>query len=1261
MASHKNQLCLATWNVKGLGNPIKRKKVMLSLKSKKYDIVFMQECHMSVGESQKLRGDWVGWVYCSPGTSQSRGVITLINKHVQFNCLKEARDGDGRIMVVLAEIQGQALILANSYAPNVDNPEFFTSLESILHDLGDYPIIWAGDMNVVMDRVLDRSCPGNPRVPRSVNTLKSICDSLCLVDAWRLLNPTGRDYTFYSPPHSMFSRIDYFFLSKSLVPSMLTCSIGNLLISDHAPVSLVLASAVSVERTPRWRFNSSLLQDHTFKDRLKGHIDMYIAVNLPSAPSAGVVWEALKAYIRGIVIQHASFKKKLQLERLSELERLVRKAEKDFKQDMSPSNLQTVTQLKFEYNSILTEKVEFGLFRARQKYFESGDKAGKLLASYIKHKELSSSISSVQSMGSLLTKPVDINNAFREFYKGLYTSATDSSQEEMVNFLNKLNLPTLNLDQREMLDAPITEEEIRETILNMPSGKAPGPDGFTTEFFKCFCTELSPLLLSMYTEALDKGVLPPTLSQALISLILKKDKDPADCNSYRPISLISVDVKILSKILANRLQGVLADIIHPDQVGFIQGRYSTDNIRRLIDIMWIVRNDDTPTAAISLDAEKAFDSVEWSYLFSVLEAFGFGPVFINWVKLLYKQPVAAIQTNGLISPYFKLGRGTRQGCPLSPAMFCLAIEPLAVAVRQNPNFPGVAAGGSAQKLMLFADDILLFVTDPANSIPALLSTIHSFSRFSGYKINWSKSEALSLTAFCPHSLFQSGSFQWPVKGIRYLGILFPQKISDIVKVNFDPLLENISTDVDRWSSLYLSLWGKVNVLKMNCIPRINYFLSSLPIFVNPTYFKRFERICNAFLWNGRRPRMRLGKLYLPVDRGGLGLPNLALFYYAYSLRHVGQWLLPPERAPPWLAIEQSLSPSLPLVSLLTTTLSSAIQENPIFSHLQGVWRKVSHILGVNPHLSGSASLWSNPKLQIAKSPVLWREWVSRGILFLDDLFEDNTLLSFELLKDKFGLNNNQFWRYLQLRHMLVSVFGTSSGFQSTDALKKILGIFGSGHEAAQYYSLLINQSGDKAISALKAAWENDLGLLFTEDKWAKIVGNSKQMSRDIKTRLIQFKILHRFYWTPSRLHRLGLKDTPVCWRCKTAEGSLIHMLWSCPRIQLFWEGVHNHILELMGEQIDLCPSLYILGDSSPLSHLSKSDSLWIQTAIMLGRQIIMRVWKSPVGPSVQDWLLELGKVAAYEKLSFRLLNRLDSYYDKWGKFLDYFKVVLGGT
>lgn len=131
-------------------------------------------------------------------------------------------------------------------------------------------------------------------------------------------------------------------------------------------------------------------------------------------------------------------------------------------------------------------------------------------------------------------------------------------------------------------------------------------------------------------------------------------------------------------------------------MGFIRGHSSSDNIRRLVDIMW------------------SGDMVEWGILFKVLEEFRFGATFIKWIHVSYRYPEAAVQTNGLTSDYFMLGRGTRQGSPLSPLLFCLAIELLAASICGSIDFLGVTISGKVHKMTLYADDILLLVSGPAD-------------------------------------------------------------------------------------------------------------------------------------------------------------------------------------------------------------------------------------------------------------------------------------------------------------------------------------------------------------------------------------------------------------------------------------------------------------------------------------------------------------------------------------------------------------------
>lgn len=227
----------------------------------------------------------------------------------------------------------------------------------------------------------------------------------------------------------------------------------------------------------------------------------------------------------------------------------------------------------------------------------------------------------------------------------------------------------------------------------------------------------------MYEHSFLNQKLPES-TQLHITLIPKQGKSPEEPSSYRPISLQCMENKILAKLLAKRLDSILPTIIGPDQTGFVQGRHSYTNVSRLLGVIQYAKNKPLDSMVVSLDAEKAFDRIKWKYMFNVLKRFSLGSIFISWVKLLYTSPQAMVMANGLTSPRFTLGHGTRQGCPLSPLLFSIAIEPLAEAIRTHPQVNGINNGKMEHVISLYTDDILLFLGKPRQSIPAVQETIN---------------------------------------------------------------------------------------------------------------------------------------------------------------------------------------------------------------------------------------------------------------------------------------------------------------------------------------------------------------------------------------------------------------------------------------------------------------------------------------------------------------------------------------------------------
>ncbi|CAF4559921.1 unnamed protein product [Rotaria socialis] len=254
-------------------------------------------------------------------------------------------------------------------------------------------------------------------------------------------------------------------------------------------------------------------------------------------------------------------------------------------------------------------------------------------------------------------------------------------------------LPKLGVQDRALLDCEITVKECLDALRSMPDGKTPGDDGIPTETWRVVFPLIGSQYVKMLNIAKEKGRFKPDFLRALLTLLKKKNKFDGQMKDFRPLSLMNIDYKILSKVLSTRLRKVLGNIIHQDQTCSIPGRAIHDNIyliRSIIDYQQRIRD---PIGLILWDQEKAFDRVNHRYLVGVLEAFGFGSEFISWVKLLYANGSFRIKINNSISIPISFNSGVRQGCSLSGGLFIISLEPLLHRIRSNQAIPGILPPG----------------------------------------------------------------------------------------------------------------------------------------------------------------------------------------------------------------------------------------------------------------------------------------------------------------------------------------------------------------------------------------------------------------------------------------------------------------------------------------------------------------------------------------------------------------------------------------
>ncbi len=234
-------------------------------------------------------------------------------------------------------------------------------------------------------------------------------------------------------------------------------------------------------------------------------------------------------------------------------------------------------------------------------------------------------------------------------------------------------------DQLLVWEGELTLEECKHALDSMASGKSPGLDGLPAEFFQCFWSLMGADYVEVLNYCYVVGKLSLTQRSGVITLLHKKG-DRLEMKNWRPITLLCVDYKIAVKAIANRLLTVLSLVIHPDQSCGVPGRNPNESSRLLKDIVCDANQNGVGAAVLSLDQEKAFDRIEWSYLLCVLQQMNFGDSFRQWITLFYSHIFSFIQINGELTEQFKVMCGVRQGCPLPPLLYVIMAETIACAI-----------------------------------------------------------------------------------------------------------------------------------------------------------------------------------------------------------------------------------------------------------------------------------------------------------------------------------------------------------------------------------------------------------------------------------------------------------------------------------------------------------------------------------------------------------------------------------------------------
>ncbi|KAK1570145.1 hypothetical protein QYE76_027234 [Lolium multiflorum] len=333
-----------------------------------------------------------------------------------------------------------------------------------------------------------------------------------------------------------------------------------------------------------------------------------------------------------------------------------------------------------------------------------------------------------------------------QFYKNLFGPAEDRGVRLNAEIWE--NAEKLDDRDREILSRRFTEQEVKNVVDLMEKNKAAGPDGFPIEFYQACWDIIKEDIMAVFHDLHAHKIDLASINYGVITLIPKGD-DADRIQKFRPICLLQVLFKIITKTLTIRVTPVMEKLLSNHQTAFIKGRYITDGVMLLQEVLRESKFRKQQGVVLKIDFEKAYDKVNWSFLFDCCQQKGFSNSWLDWIKKVVTNGTLSVKVNDNVGPYFASCKGVRQGDPFAPFLFNMAANSLSKMIslaQQNGLIKGLADNlvEKGISLLQYADDTILLIQDDAEQAVNLKLILYIFETMSGLKINFEKSEVMMI-------------------------------------------------------------------------------------------------------------------------------------------------------------------------------------------------------------------------------------------------------------------------------------------------------------------------------------------------------------------------------------------------------------------------------------------------------------------------------------------------------------------------------------
>ena len=1252
------KVTVASLNCQGLGNSSKRRDVFHFLRQKGFSICFLQDTHFTPKLENYIRAEWGFKCYFASHSSNSRGVAILLNNNFDFELKKVYKDQGGNFIMVSLKMMDKDFLLVNLYGPNQDDPEFYSELEERIFEVGFENVIIGGDWNAISNFYLDCQNYKHHNNPKATEQIEQLTDDLDLIDIWRELNPELRRFTWRRNRPFQQGRLDYFFISELLCSYVTEVDILPGYRTDHSLITLTLEEGVKSKCHLLWKFNSSLLRDDKYVSEIHEVITNvteeytaapYCRKNISKIPKSELqlvvsdqtFLDTLLMKIRSKTISFAVMKKRSESAKENTLETVIQTMEE--KPSLSTEEINELAGYKQDLIELREKRMKGVLLRSRARWVTDGEKITKYFCNLEKRNYVSKHMTKlVRNDGTILTDNNDIVKEVNTFYTQLYSKRDVENCE--ISEMTK-DMPKLSEDERGSLEGKITLEEAGLALKNMSNNKSPGSDGFTAEFFKFFWSQLGVFVVRSLNEGFDKKEMSSTQKEGVIVCIPKGDKPKEYIKNWRPISLLNVVYKIGSSCIAARLKGVLSSIINEDQTGFVPNRYLGDNVRIIYDIIDYLVKTKRPGLMLCLDFEKAFDSVDNGFIMKVLQGFGCGPDFCQWIQALYKNIKSTVLVNGKLAQWFPVERGCRQGDPVSPYLFVMCVEIMALLIRQNHSIRGIKINDVETKILQYADDTELMLEGDAKSFEESMGIIEHFGKVSGLSLNSNKTMAIwlgsrrnSSVKHMPHL-----HMDWNPDKFKILGIWFTNDLKNCVEMNYNDKFLEIKKMYKIWLKRQITPLGRVAVLKSLILSKITHLWLLLP---NPPdkLVNELQKSVFYFTWNKKQDRINRNTSVKNLTHGGIGIPDIKKQMHALKLTWIKKLIWGTHK---W---KQFMCHLFPKVSLLERLGS----DMPDLSMLNAFWKdvfKAYRMLGSKQEIDSvrefcAEPLFCNHNVKIGGKSIFYEKWIENEVQVHNIghlVSDDGTFLSYASFTEKFG-NITDFVTYsgcISAVKMYARRTGVVIFDNSVSEFSKLVAIVRSSPRGGRhFYDSLCHNN---LVPNCCKKWEDKLQ---REIKWSETFKKIQKV-KDVKLQWFQVRIVHRILATNVMLQKMSVSGTDKCSFCAQERENIQHILWKCPYVASFWESFQNTLNEKCENiSLSLTENIVLFGHD----RYFKSDNLF-DLLMLLAKFYIYTCRFNNVKPDIDTYLCKLKIRYEIEKWTARRDMSYNSFTVRWHTYL----------